>query len=188
MGKLRYKIEHQKDAFTSSWSIKETIFIRLWHIVWVLFFRYSPKKLNFWRLFLLRLFGAKLDKNVFIYSSAKVYVPWLLTMENKACLGPFSEVYNLGPVHINAHATVSQYAYICNGSHDFAKPNLPLTIGDIVIGESAFIGAKAFILPGISIGDFAIIGACSVVTKDVNPYDVVGGNPAKFIKKRVLND
>jgi putative colanic acid biosynthesis acetyltransferase WcaF len=188
MSDLRYKIPNQKDAYTSSWSVKETLLIRMWHIVWILFFRYSPKQFNFWRILLLKLFGAKLDNNVFIYASAKIYVPWLLTMKDKSCLGPFSEVYNLGPVYIYSEATISQYAYICNGSHDFSKSNLPLIIGDIYIGSKAFIGAKAFIMPGITIGECAIVGACAVVTKDVKPFDVVGGNPAKVINKRVIND
>ena len=61
-------------------------------------------------------------------------------------------------------------------------------IGHIKIEENVFIGAKAFILPGINIGRYAVIGACSVVTKDVESYSIVAGNPAKFIKKRVIKD
>lgn len=59
--------------------------------------------------------------------------------------------------------------------------------GDIVIGNDVWIGRESIIMPGVKIGDGAIIAACSVVTKDVEPYSVVGGNPARFIKKR-FND
>lgn len=189
MPNLKYKVKNQKDAYTSSWSIKEVLVIKLWNIVWLLFFRYSPKKIgNPWRIFILKLFGAKIDKSVFLYSSSKISVPWLLIMEKKSCLGPFSEVYNLGPVHLKENVTVSQYSYICNGTHDLSNPKSPLMIGNIVIDSDVFIGAKAFIMPGVKIGKYAVIGACSVVTKDVLPFQIVGGNPAKFIKKRVLDN
>lgn len=188
MSKLVYKVAFQKDAYTSSWSLKEVLGIRIWAIVWVIFFRFTPKILNKWRIFLLKLFGADIQSNVFIYPSAKIYVPWLLKMGDKSCLGPYSEVYNLGIVEISSHVTVSQYAYICNGTHDFSNHRQPLMIGHIKIEENVFIGAKAFILPGINIGRYAVIGACSVVTKDVEPYSVMVGNPARHIKKRVMKD
>ena len=59
--------------------------------------------------------------------------------------------------------------------------------GDTVIGNDVWIGRESIIMPGVKIGDGAIIAAYSVVTKDVEPYSVVGGNPARFIKKR-FND
>ena len=189
MPRLSYKSENQKDPYTSSWSLREVIGIRLWHIVWLFLFRPSPKKMGrYWRIFLLKLFGAQLTWDVFIYASAKIYVPWLLKMEHKSCLGPHSEVYNLGIVHLAEKVTISQYAYICNGTHDFSDVRSPLMVGDIFIDNNVFIGAKAFIMPGVHIGRNAIIGACAVVTKDVEPWAIVGGNPAKFIKKRVIND
>lgn len=185
MSKVWLKVAYQKDAATSSWSLKEAMGIRLWHMVWLCLFRWTPKKMNFWRLFLLRLFGAKLE-NVFIFSSARIYIPWLLEMNQGACLGPYSEVYNLGPVYFGENSVLSQYSYICNGTHDLSTLRLPLMIGEITIGRNVFIGAKALILPGISIGDGAVIGAGSVVTKDVEAWSVVGGNPAREIKKRNL--
>lgn len=187
MPELRYKIENQKDAFTSSWSIMEVIGIRIWSIIWILFFYLSPKYFRYWRVFILKIFGAKIDWKVFIYPSAKIYVPWLLTMEGCSCLGPNSEVYNLGPVIIRDGVTVSQFVYICNGTHDLNNPRLPLMIGDILIDKNVFIGAKAIILPGVSLGEGSVVGAGSVVTKDVKPWEIVAGNPAKFIKKRKFN-
>lgn len=186
MSKVWLKVAYQKDAATSSWSLKEALGIRLWHMVWLCLFRWTPKKMNFWRLFLLRLFGAKLE-NVFIFSSARIYIPWLLEMKKDACLGPYSEVYNLGPVCFGENSVLSQYSYICNGTHDLSTLRLPLMIGEITIGSNVFIGAKALILPGISIGDGAVIGAGSVVTKDVEAWTVIGGNPAKIIRKRTIN-
>jgi putative colanic acid biosynthesis acetyltransferase WcaF len=189
MANLYYKSRNQIDPYASAWSKKELIGIILWKIIWILFFRYSPKKMgNKFRILLLKIFGAKIEWSVFLYSSAKIYIPWLLTMEAKSCLGPFSEVYNLGPVHIKKEATVSQYAYICNGTHDISDKGFPLMVGNILVGENVFIGAKAFIMPGVQLGEASVVGACAVVTKDVLPFTVVGGNPAKFIKKRIINE
>lgn len=187
MGKVWLKVSYQKDRNTTSWSVKEALKIRIWRIVWLLFISWTPKKLNNWRLFLLRLFGAKLEK-VFIFSSAKIYIPWQLEMKKGACLGPYSEVYNLGPVYFGEYSVLSQYAYVCNGTHDLSTLRLPLMVGRITIGAHVFIGAKALILPGIEIGEGAVVGAGSVVTKDIDAWTVVGGNPIQFIKKRILKE
>ena len=136
----------------------------------------------------MKLFGAKINGSPFVFPSSKIYAPWLLALGHKSCLGPHSEVYNLGPVILGERVTVSQYSYLCNGTHDFSLDNMPLMIGEMVIGNNVFIGAKSLLLPGINIGDYAIVGAGSVVVKDVDPWTVVGGNPAKFIKKRELKD
>lgn len=183
------KAARQKDAYSSSWTLKEVFLIHLWHYTWLLLYRTTPKHFfNGWRLLLLRLFGARISGRPFVFPSSKVYAPWLLAIGHKSCLGPKSEVYNLGPVVIKERATVSQYAYICNGTHDLSLPNMPLLVGEVVIEDKVFIGARAMILPGIKIGEFAVVGAGAVVTKDVAPYDVVGGNPARFIKKREIRD
>ena len=60
--------------------------------------------------------------------------------------------------------------------------------GDTIIGNDVWIGRESVIMPGVKIGDGSIIAAYSIVTKDVEPYSVVGGNPAKFIKKRFDNE
>lgn len=108
-------------------------------------------------------------------------------MEDRACLAPYSQVYNLGPVVLKARSTVAQEAYLCGGTHDFSDPTLALVVGEIVVGEDAFIGARAFVLPGVHIGDGAVIGACSVVTKDMPAWTICAGNPCRPIKPREFN-
>lgn len=184
-GKLYKKKPNQSDRDESPWSFREALITRLWHFAWIFLYCWTPKRLNFWRLFLLRVFGAKIDGRPFVYSTAQVYAPFLLTLSEGATLGPHSEVYNLGPVFLGERVTLSQHAYICNGTHDLSDPDLPLLIGTINIENDVFIGANAFLLPGITIGVGAVVGACAVVTKDVEPWTVVAGNPAKFIKKRI---
>ncbi len=189
MDKLWYKVANQKDAYTSSWSVGETVKLYLWRIVWALFYRTTPKLFfNKWRLALLKAFGAKIKGDPFVFPSSKIFAPWFLALGDKSCLGPYSEIYNLGPVILGRNVTVSQYSYLCNGTHDLSLANLPLMVGTMEIGDNVFMGAKCLLLPGIKIGDYAVIGAGAVVTKDVDAYDIVGGNPAKVLKKRVLRD
>jgi putative colanic acid biosynthesis acetyltransferase WcaF len=174
----------QESAYTSPWPLRTRLRVALWAVVWRILFRPTPKFFNRWRLFLLRLFGGQISGKPFIDATASVKMPWNLTLEDRACLGSFSEVYNLAPIVLRARSTVAQQAYLCGGTHDLSRPTLPLVIGPIEIGEDAFVGARAFLLPGVSVGPGAVVGACAVVTKDVPPWAVVVGNPARVVGER----
>jgi len=104
------------------------------------------------------------------------------------CLADRVDCYCVAPIRIGAHATVSQYSYLCSASHDFEDPRMPLTTAPIVIGDQAWVCADVFVGPGLTIGPGAVVGARSSVYRDVAPWTVVGGNPARFIKKRVLRE
>jgi putative colanic acid biosynthesis acetyltransferase WcaF len=140
---------------------------------------WTPKPANFWRLFWLKVFGAKIFGRPFVHQRARIQIPWNLIMHDRSCLGDRSNAYSLGIIEIKEHATVAQEAYLCTGTHAFDNPARNLITSPIIIGAHAFIGARAFIMPGINIGEYAIVGACSVVTKDVGAHGVVKGNPAK---------
>ena len=96
-----------------------------------------------------------------------------------ACLGDGTHAYSLAMIDIQAGATVAQEAYLCTASHDFTDPAYPLIISPIVVEPDAFIGARAFVLPGVTVGRGSIVGACSVVTRTVPPHQTVAGNPAR---------
>jgi putative colanic acid biosynthesis acetyltransferase WcaF len=174
----------QASAYASPWSVGLRLKVLLWEVVRVLLFRPTPKPFSRWRVLLLRLFGCRVSGRPFVAASARVKMPWKLVLEDRACLGPHSEVYNLGPITLKARSTVAQEAYLCAGTHDFSRPNLPLVVGEIVIGEDAFLGARAFVLPGVTVGTGAVVSACAMVTRDVEPWTVVAGNPAKPIGRR----
>jgi putative colanic acid biosynthesis acetyltransferase WcaF len=89
---------------------------------------------------------------------------------------------------LGAHATVSQYSYLCAAGHDYRELSMPLTTGPIVIGPRAWIAADVFVGPGVTIGEGAVIGARSSLFTDIAPWTVAVGNPAKAIKKRVLQE
>jgi len=160
----------------------------VWNVTWFVLFRPFPTKLfNPWRLLLLRIFGAKVHPSSGVYSSCKVWAPWNLILEKNAWLGPEVDCYNVDLIKLEQNATVSQKAYLCSASHDISKREHNLITAPIIIKERAWIGASAFIGMGVTIGQGAVVGATASVYKDVEPWTVVGGNPAKFIKKREIN-
>jgi putative colanic acid biosynthesis acetyltransferase WcaF len=135
----------------------------------------------------LRVFGANLSGIPFIHSKARIQIPWNLTIKHRACLGEHANAYSLGIIDIQEGATIAQEAYLCTGTHDFNDPSLQLITKTITVGKNAFIGARAMILPGVSIGNQAIVGAMSVVSKDVPDHQIVAGNPAKKIGERAIS-
>jgi len=153
-----------------------------WSFLWVMLCRWTPKPLNFWRLLILKLFGASIEGKPFVHQRARIQIPWNMTLGDRSCLGDRSNAYSLGKIVLEEGCTIAQEAYLCTGTHDFEDPVLPLKVGEIHVGSNAFIGARAFVLPNVSIGDGAIVGACSVVTKNVDSKTIVAGNPAKPVE------
>lgn len=160
-----------------------------WTFVWAVFARPLPRSLgNGWKLFLLRLFGAKVHPKAVVYSSVRIYMPWNLEMDEYSCLSPEVDCYNVDKIKIGANSTVSQKTYLCTASHDITKSHNPLITAPITIKDQAWVGASVFIGMGVTIGQGAVVGATASVYKDVKPWTVVGGNPAKFIKKREIKE
>ncbi|MDQ6812788.1 MAG: putative colanic acid biosynthesis acetyltransferase [Bacteroidota bacterium] len=176
-------VHTQKSAYHSPWNRSQQIKMVLWEYIWLFFCSWTPKPANAWRLFWLKIFGAKILGHPFVHQRARIQIPWNLTLHNRAALGDRANAYSLGSIEILEHATVAQEAYLCTGTHAFDQPEMNLITAPIVIGAHAFIGARAFILPGITIGNNSIVGACSVVTKNVEANTVVKGNPARPISK-----
>lgn len=155
-----------------------------WMIVYATVYRLAPGRCAGWRRFWLRLFGAKIKPTCNVWPSAKIHHPWLLTMGDHSCIAERVVVYNLGPVTIGTHTVISQDVHLCAGTHDYSKMDLPLLRPPIEIGHGVWVCAKAFIGPGVTIGDNAIVGACAVVAGDVPSRAIVAGNPARQIKER----
>ena len=170
-------------------SRKHQIIRLLWTVTWSLFAKPLPRSIGSgWKRFLLKLFGAQIDSTAIVYSSAKIYYPPNLIMEKYSCIASDVDCYNVAPVRIGANATVSQGAFLCTASHDITDSHNRLITAPIIIENQAWIAAAAFVGMGVTIGEGAVIGARAGVFKDVEPWTVVGGNPAKFIKKRIIKD
>ena len=149
-------------------------------------FRLSPRPCFGWRRFVLRMFGAEVGREVHIYSSATIYFPWNLRIGDWSSVGEGALIYNLGPVTIGRNVTISQRAHLCAGTHDYSRPELPLLKPPIEVRDQAWVCADAFVGPGVVVGEGAVAGARAVVTKNVEPWTVVAGNPARFVKPRKL--
>lgn len=161
------------------------IYRLLWQVVRTIFILPVPGSMcNSWKTFWLRLFGAKIGKNVLIYSNAKIYNPSKLIMDNGSVLGPDVDCYNVDFVHLGKRAIISQKAYLCTASHDIDDVKFQLITKPITIGEHAWVAADSFVGMGVTIGKNAVIGARSSVFKDVPPNVVVGGNPARILRNR----
>lgn len=176
-----------KEQFTpydSPWSLRQRVLMLVWDYAWTLLCRWTPKPLNPWRLLILRLFGAKIAGTPFVHQRARIQIPWNLALHQRACLGDRANIYSLAKVEVLEAATVAQEAYLCTGTHNLQSEAFELVCAPIVVGPRAFVGARAFVLPGISIGSRAVVGAMSVVTKDVEANAIVAGNPAKRIGNR----
>lgn len=159
----------------------------LFNIVWTLFARPFPRSIgNGWKILILRLFGAKIAKGAAVYSSAKIYYPANLIMEEYSCLASNVDCYNVDTIKLEANATISQGAYLCTASHNIYSKQHELITAPIIIKEGAWVAADAFVGMGVTIGDGAVVGARAAVFKDVEPWTIVGGNPAKKIKERQI--
>jgi putative colanic acid biosynthesis acetyltransferase WcaF len=156
----------------------------MWRIVFVFFFRPSPQFCYRWRLFLLRMFGARVHLSAIVHPSVKIWAPWNLILDEGSCLSPHVDCYSVASVHLGKNSTVSQYSFLCTASHDYNSPSLPLVVAPIVIGVNAWVTADVFIGPGVHVGAGAVVLARSTVVSNVEPWDVVGGCPARHISTR----
>lgn len=157
----------------------------IWRILNVLLFPLLSKN---GRNKLLCLFGMKMEKSLRVYRSVRIYAPWNLSVEDGVVIGPNVEIYNKAKVSIGYQSTISQNVFICTASHDISLKSLDLVTKSIQISPYSWVASRALILPGVFIGEGGVVAAGAVVVKDVAPWTVVGGNPAKFIKKRELKN
>ena len=165
---------------------KGEIFSRVLWSFGILLFRASPRPCFRWRCWLLRLFGAQIGKSVHIYNSATIYFPWNLKIGDWSAIGEYAYIYNLGKIEIGTRSTISHRAHLCAGTHDFRQPELPLLKPPIIIGDQVWVCTDVFVGPDVTVGDGAVLGARAVVVKNIEPWTVVAGNPARVVGKRQI--
>ena len=179
---------HTPGHVSGSIKIKRVV----WNITAAFLFRpFITPVFRKWRIALLRMFGAKVEWDANVYASVKIWAPWMLQMGHRACLGPEVICYNQDWVVLEDDAIVSQYSYLCTAGHDVEHANTAdsgLITAPIVLRRGAWVGSRAYIGMEVEIGEGAVVGATASVYKSVEPWTVVGGNPAKVIKKRKLEN
>jgi putative colanic acid biosynthesis acetyltransferase WcaF len=159
----------------------------VWNLVQGTLFSLPLPRGYAWRRLLLRLFGAKVGQACAFVRTVRVFHPWLLEVGDYCAISSNVTLYNLGPMSIGAHSVLSQDVYVCGGSHDYTRPDLPLLRPPVRIGAGVWVAAGAFIGPGVTVGENSVVGARAVVTSDVPPGVVVAGNPARVIKPRQMD-
>ncbi len=172
----------------SPWKPMENIKRALWMLVRGALFRPSFHNWYGWRRLLLRLFGAKLGRDVRIRPTAAVEIPWNLEIGDGVIVGDYAILYSLGKITIGRGAVISQFAHLCAGTHDYSSRRFPLLKPPISIGQDVWIAADAFVGPNVTIGDRAVVGARATVVKDVPADQVVVGPGATVIKQRIFKD
>jgi len=155
-----------------------------WMIVWRLLAAWTPPPFRSWRNFLLRCFGARIDRTAAVHAKAVIWWPEHLIMERYSSMGPGVICYNVDRITICEFASVSQRAHLCTGSHDIQDAAHPLISAPIVVGANAWIAAEAFVGPGVTVGEGAVLGARGVTAKYLQPWTIYVGNPAKPVGKR----
>jgi len=159
-----------------------------WNIVWQLLFRPSPRPLHAWRRMLLRAFGARVGRAVHVYPGARIWAPWNIELGDECGVADGAILYSQGMIRLGAQSVVSQGAHLCAGTHDYEKPGFPLVTKPISVGAQSWLAAECFVHPGVTIGEGAVIGARSVVTKDMPAWTVCAGHPCRPLKPRLRRD
>lgn len=169
-------------------SLKVILRGKLWGCFQFTIFRWSWR-FNGIRCALMRLFGAVLDgKGVSVNAGALIACPWNIKIGPTSSLGNRSWIYALDKIEIGSKTCIGEHVRLLAGYHDITTMNFAFRTKPIKIGSAVWIATGAMVLPGVTIGDGAVVAAGAVVTKDVEPWTVVGGNPARFIKKRELRE
>lgn len=149
---------------------------------------FLPHPVRFW---IFKLLFAKLGAQSMIDYQTYFRYPWRMRIGRGVCINRGCEFYGAmmaanGVITVGNHCAFGPRVRILTATHDYRCLDLPDAAASVTIGDHVWVGAGATILPGVTIGSGAVVGAGSVVTRDVAPFTIVAGNPARFIKNREL--
>lgn len=131
--------------------------------------------------------GATIDYKTYIRYPSKVSIG-AGTMINRGCRFYASYHHKEVRIRIGEHVAVAPEVSFFAAGHDYTRRSLPNIASSITVGDYVWIGGRSIILGGVTIGEGAVIAAGSVVTRDIPPYTVAAGIPARVIKKRELRE
>ncbi|MEM8867178.1 MAG: DapH/DapD/GlmU-related protein [Verrucomicrobiota bacterium] len=158
----------------------------LWHFIIKPLYRFIPGKRSALRLFVLRRMGAQIGYDCTVQQGVDILMPWNLILGDHVAIAREVKILNFAPITIHPMTVISQYAHLCAGSHDYTHPHFTLIEKPINIGAESWVASGSFIGPGVTLGRGCVIGANSVVTKDMPEWTVCAGNPCRPLKERVM--
>ena len=156
----------------------------LWLVISRALFQGCPFPVSALKCAVLRWFGASVGQGVVIKPEVKITFPWKLKLGDHVWLGEQCWLLNLAPIDIGSSACISQRAFLCTGNHNYKSPTFDLITKPIRVEQGAWVGAAAFVGPGVKVGTHAVLTAGSVAAKDLEPYGIYQGNPAVLVRKR----
>ncbi|MFT3997298.1 MAG: colanic acid biosynthesis acetyltransferase WcaF [Asticcacaulis sp.] len=183
MSVLDYKTTNPREG-GASFSLSNRLSRLVWNICWLVLASWTPPFAHPWRRFLLRSFGAKIQGKSDVRGSARVWYPGYLVMGDNSIIADRVICYNMALITIGDYTVISQGAHLCAGSHDIVDPHFQLIARPIHIGKECWVAAEAFVGPGVTMGEGAVLGARGVAFRDMDANGVYAGNPAKKIKDR----
>ena len=183
-GKLEPQTGTSDPTLRPAYSLRNRLARLLWGVTYALLYRPSPRPLHAWRAFLLRLFGARLGPKCHFYAKGRIWAPWNLHCEDRVSLADDAELYNPSLFTIGSHAIISQGAYVCGATHTYNDPGFQLVSMPMRLGAYSWVCARAIVSPGVNLGQGAILGLGSLATKDLEPFGIYAGVPAKKVKER----
>jgi acetyltransferase-like isoleucine patch superfamily enzyme len=140
------------------------------------------------RLMFYLLSGMKVSPKAHIHMWARFYSPSGISIGEDTIIGDHVFLDGRDKLKIGKHVDVASSVMIYNSQHDLSAEDFVATVAPVEIGDYVFIGPRAIILPGVTVGKGAVIAAGAVVTKDVPEFAIVGGVPAAVIGERKLKD
>jgi putative colanic acid biosynthesis acetyltransferase WcaF len=168
----------------ASFSLRNRVTRLIWGVVWLVLARFTPPQLHRWRRLVLLAFGAKIGRGARIHASVAIWLPRNLELGERVLIGPGARLYNQGTIRIGAWSVISQRAHLCASSHRVDDPDFQLECRPIVVGERCWVASEAFVGPGVTMGDGAVLAARGALFDDPPPDTIFRGNPASFVRSR----
>jgi putative colanic acid biosynthesis acetyltransferase WcaF len=163
---------------------KNVLLRALWFIINVMFFSNPLNPFSGIKVGLLRIFGAKIGRGVNIKPSVNIKYPWRLKIGDYVWIGEGVWIDNLGDVVIGDNCCISQGALLLTGNHNYKKTTFDLMVSEIILEEGVWIGAKSIVAPGAKCKSHSVLSAGALLSSEMEPYAIYAGNPAKFLRKR----
>jgi putative colanic acid biosynthesis acetyltransferase WcaF len=174
--------QYNNDTYNPGTALKRT----LWYFTNMLFFKTLLPFPSSFKVKLLRASGAKVGNGVVIKPDVNIKYPWFLEIGDHCWIGEGVWIDNLAKVTMGSNVVLSQGAYLLTGSHDYKKETFDLMLGEIVLQDGVWIGAKATVCPGVTCKSHSVLAVSSVATGDLDAYGIYQGNPAVMKRERMI--